>query len=72
MRNTLPAVGMQDTAPGLAARVTAPELGRANDAFGWGAVLSDDALLRMQANDPVSTSVIRAQFAFWGAVGQLL
>jgi anthraniloyl-CoA monooxygenase len=46
-------------------QVTVLERNRANDTFGWGVVLSDDALGRMQRNDPVSTEAIRAQFAYW-------
>jgi len=45
--------------------VTVLERNRANDTFGWGVVLSDDALSRMQKNDPVSTEAIRAQFSYW-------
>ncbi len=45
--------------------VTVLERNRANDTFGWGVVLSDDALGRMQKNDPVSTEAIRGQFAYW-------
>jgi anthraniloyl-CoA monooxygenase len=41
------------------------ERNRANDTFGWGVVLSDDALARMQKNDPKSTKAIRDQFAYW-------
>ncbi|WP_305988483.1 bifunctional salicylyl-CoA 5-hydroxylase/oxidoreductase [Roseibium sp. MMSF_3544] len=41
------------------------ERNRANDTFGWGVVLSDDALSRMQDNDPVSTETIRNHFAYW-------
>jgi 2-polyprenyl-6-methoxyphenol hydroxylase-like FAD-dependent oxidoreductase len=33
-------------------QVTVLERNRANDTFGWGVVLSDDALGRMQKNDP--------------------
>ncbi len=46
-------------------RVTVLERNRADDTFGWGVVLSDDALERMQRNDPVSTEAIRANFAYW-------
>lgn len=46
-------------------RVTVLERNRANDTFGWGVVLSDDALTRMQKNDPVSTAAIRGNFAYW-------
>jgi anthraniloyl-CoA monooxygenase len=45
--------------------VTVLERNRANDTFGWGVVLSDDALTRMQKNDPVSTESIRSSFAYW-------
>ena len=46
-------------------QVTVLERNRANDTFGWGVVLSDDALARMQKNDPVSTAAIRGEFAYW-------
>ncbi len=46
-------------------RVTVLERNRANDTFGWGVVLSDDALAKMQRNDPVSTDAIRAEFSYW-------
>ena len=36
-------------------QVTVLERNRANDTFGWGVVLSDDALVELQKNDPVST-----------------
>lgn len=45
--------------------VTVLERNKANDTFGWGVVLSDDALERMQKNDPVSTQTIRDHFAYW-------
>jgi anthraniloyl-CoA monooxygenase len=45
--------------------VTVLERNRANDTFGWGVVLSDDALSRMQKNDPESTDAIRGSFAYW-------
>jgi anthraniloyl-CoA monooxygenase len=45
--------------------VTVLERNKANDTFGWGVVLSDDALGRMQKNDPVSTEAIRSNFAYW-------
>jgi anthraniloyl-CoA monooxygenase len=45
--------------------VTVLERNKANDTFGWGVVLSDDALGRMQKNDPVSAEAIRANFAYW-------
>ncbi|MCW1934169.1 bifunctional salicylyl-CoA 5-hydroxylase/oxidoreductase [Pararhodobacter zhoushanensis] len=46
-------------------QVTVLERNRANDTFGWGVVLSDDALTRMQKNDPTSTDAIRDHFAYW-------
>ncbi len=45
--------------------VTVVERNKANDTFGWGVVLSDDALGRMQKNDPVSTDTIRSHFSYW-------
>ncbi|MGI3185931.1 bifunctional salicylyl-CoA 5-hydroxylase/oxidoreductase [Nioella aestuarii] len=45
--------------------VTVVERNRANDTFGWGVVLSDDALSRMETNDPKSTQAIRDHFAYW-------
>ncbi len=45
--------------------VTVVERNRANDTFGWGVVLSDDALSRMQKNDAQSTDAIRSHFAYW-------
>jgi len=46
-------------------QVTVLERNRANDTFGWGVVLSDDALSKMQVNDPKSTDAIRDHFAYW-------
>ncbi|WP_299843773.1 bifunctional salicylyl-CoA 5-hydroxylase/oxidoreductase [uncultured Paracoccus sp.] len=46
-------------------QVTVIERNRANDTFGWGVVLSDDALDRMQRNDPQSTDAIRENFIYW-------
>ncbi len=46
-------------------QVTVLERNLANDTFGWGVVLSDDALGRMQRNDPVSTDAIRNHFVYW-------
>jgi anthraniloyl-CoA monooxygenase len=45
--------------------VTVLERNRAADTFGWGVVLSDDALSRMWKNDPDSTRAIRDKFAYW-------
>lgn len=41
------------------------ERNRANDTFGWGVVLSDDALERLEKNDPESASAIRDHFIYW-------
>ena len=41
------------------------ERNRANDTFGWGVVLSDEALDNLQENDPVSAEAIRENFAYW-------
>ena len=46
-------------------QVTVLERNRPNDTFGWGVVLSDDALGNMEINDPASTAEIRANFAYW-------
>lgn len=41
------------------------ERNRANDTFGWGVVLSDDALENLEVNDPQSAQSIRDHFAYW-------
>ncbi|MXX90454.1 MAG: bifunctional salicylyl-CoA 5-hydroxylase/oxidoreductase [Boseongicola sp. SB0677_bin_26] len=41
------------------------ERNRANDTFGWGVVLSDDALENLEGNDPKSAAAIRDHFAYW-------
>lgn len=41
------------------------ERNRANDTFGWGVVLSDDALDNLHANDPESARAIRDHFVYW-------
>ncbi len=46
-------------------QVTVLERNKPNDTFGWGVVLSDDALSNMARNDPVSTAAIKADFAYW-------
>lgn len=45
--------------------VVVMERNKADDTFGWGVVLSDDALEHMQGNDPKSTEAIRSKFAYW-------
>ncbi|HSF63161.1 MAG TPA: bifunctional salicylyl-CoA 5-hydroxylase/oxidoreductase [Paracoccaceae bacterium] len=57
------AISMKLRDPGH--QITVLERNRANDTFGWGVVLSDDALGRMQKNDPVSCDAIRSHFAYW-------
>jgi anthraniloyl-CoA monooxygenase len=46
-------------------QVTILERNRSGDTFGWGVVLSDDALGNMELNDPVSTAAIRRSFVYW-------
>ena len=48
-----------------AAQITVFERNRPNDTFGWGVVLSDDALQNLEMNDPVSAATIRRNFAYW-------
>ncbi|MBF9051409.1 bifunctional salicylyl-CoA 5-hydroxylase/oxidoreductase [Roseobacter sp. HKCCD9010] len=45
--------------------VTVLERNKADDTFGWGVVLSDDALGNMTENDPISAAAIRENFAYW-------
>ena len=45
--------------------VTVLERNAADATFGWGVVLSDDALGNMARNDPASTETIRRHFAYW-------
>lgn len=52
-------------------QVTVLERNRANDTFGWGVVLSDDALDQMQGNDPKSTQAIRDHFIYWDDIAVL-
>ncbi|HVL20739.1 MAG TPA: bifunctional salicylyl-CoA 5-hydroxylase/oxidoreductase [Amaricoccus sp.] len=44
------------------------ERNRADDTFGWGVVLSDEALDNLARNDPVSAAAIRESFAYWDDV----
>jgi anthraniloyl-CoA monooxygenase len=41
------------------------ERNQPDDTFGWGVVLSDEALGNLAANDPVSAAAIRENFAYW-------
>ncbi|MCC0030326.1 MAG: bifunctional salicylyl-CoA 5-hydroxylase/oxidoreductase [Brucellaceae bacterium] len=45
--------------------VTVIERNKADDTFGWGVVLSDDALENLTANDAKSAEEIRRNFAYW-------
>ncbi len=45
--------------------VVVMERNKADDTFGWGVVLSDDALGNMLENDPQSAEAIRENFAYW-------
>ena len=45
--------------------VTLFERNAAGATFGWGVVLSDEALGNMERNDPQSTAAIRRHFAYW-------
>ena len=45
--------------------VTLLERNACDATFGWGVVLSDDALGNMERNDPKSTAAIRQHFAYW-------
>ncbi len=49
--------------PGHQVRVL--ERNRPNDTFGWGVVLSEETLGRLDDNDPVSAAAIRSHFAYW-------
>ncbi|MCE8539101.1 bifunctional salicylyl-CoA 5-hydroxylase/oxidoreductase [Ruegeria pomeroyi] len=46
-------------------QVTVIERNKGDDTFGWGVVLSDDALENLAANDPISAETIRSNFAYW-------
>jgi anthraniloyl-CoA monooxygenase len=46
-------------------QVTVLERNRGDDTFGWGVVLSTDALGTMERNDPVSVAAIRSNLAYW-------
>lgn len=45
--------------------VVVVERNKFDDTFGWGVVLSNDALANMVKNDPVSAEVIRENFVYW-------
>lgn len=45
--------------------VTVLERNRAGDTFGWGVVLSDEALGKLARNDPATADAIRSRFAYW-------
>ena len=45
--------------------ITVIERNKPDDTFGWGVVLSDEALGNLAANDPASAESIRSHFAYW-------
>jgi anthraniloyl-CoA monooxygenase len=45
--------------------VTVIERNKPDDTFGWGVVLSDETLGKLEGNDPVSAKAIRDSFAYW-------
>jgi anthraniloyl-CoA monooxygenase len=45
--------------------VTVIERNRPDDTFGWGVVLSDETLGKLEGNDPISAKAIRDSFAYW-------
>ena len=45
--------------------VTVVERNAAGATFGWGVVLSDEALENLSRNDPASAAAIREHFAYW-------
>ena len=45
--------------------VTVIERNKPDDTFGWGVVLSDETLGKLEGNDPVSATAIRDSFAYW-------
>src|SRR5512139_3235715 len=46
-------------------QVVVLERNRADDTFGWGVVLSDDAMAKLRTNDPQSAAQIERNFAYW-------
>ena len=57
------AISMKLKDPGH--EVVVIERNQANDTFGWGVVLSDDALENLEVNDPQSAKAIRDNFTYW-------
>jgi len=45
--------------------ITIIERNKPDDTFGWGVVLSDEALDNLRINDPVSAAKIHEKFAYW-------
>ena len=48
-----------------AAEIVVIERNKFDDTFGWGVVLSDEALQNLALNDPVSAKAIGENFAYW-------
>ncbi len=44
------------------------ERNKADDTFGWGVVLSDDALGNLSVNDPISAEQIKNNFSYWNDI----
>jgi anthraniloyl-CoA monooxygenase len=51
--------------------ITVFERNRPNDTFGWGVVLSDEALANVKLNDPISYQSIVNEFAYWDDIAVL-
>ena len=47
------------------AEVVVLERNKPDDTFGWGVVLSEETLVNLEENDPVSAKSIREKFAYW-------
>jgi anthraniloyl-CoA monooxygenase len=48
------------------------ERNKAGDTFGWGVVFSDQTLVNLRANDPVSAATISDSFAHWDDIEVIL
>ncbi|MEE9454886.1 MAG: bifunctional salicylyl-CoA 5-hydroxylase/oxidoreductase [Paracoccaceae bacterium] len=57
------AISMKLRAPNTT--VVVVERNKPNDTFGWGVVLSDDAMDNLLQNDPVTAKAIRDSFVYW-------
>ena len=57
------AISMKSRRPD--AEVVVFERNKADDTFGWGVVLSDETLVNLRDNDPISAASIKEHFAYW-------